>query len=188
MVDACSLVSLPLYTWALGRSARSGKGAPPQTVCCRRARAVGSLKHWCGTPGRCHWFVEPRQPSMWAVDLQRLGICSPKLIHCRGSALRCGRAARVPLPVSVSPLCPHRVLLYPNVLPVRSLGHLGPRVCGSAMVAAAVSALWRVPTDVRDGRRARWPSISVCAREIWSRSNETGSSDCDLWMQVWERG
>jgi hypothetical protein len=54
--------------------------------------------------------------------------CSPELIHFRGSTLRRGRAAQVPLPASVSPLCPHRVLLYHNVLLVRSMGHLGLRV------------------------------------------------------------
>jgi hypothetical protein len=46
----------------------------------------------------------------------------------RGSTLRRGRAARVPLPVSVSPLCPRHVLLYHIVLLVWSLGHLGSLV------------------------------------------------------------
>jgi hypothetical protein len=73
---------------------------------------------------------------------------SPELIHRRGATLRRGRAARVPLPVSDSPLCPRRVHLYLSVLLVRCLGRRGSLLC-------------RVCHGRRRGGRARFAACSL---------------------------
>jgi hypothetical protein len=80
--------SLPLsFSYVLHATCGSSRGRPTTGAGSPlSARVAGLPGHRCGSLGQRYCFVEPRKPSIWPVDLRRLGNCSSDTRKCRGAA------------------------------------------------------------------------------------------------------